>query len=121
MFEEKLKISDELTSDPRWRNLDGRDNYVMLEAEGEGIYCGAHLDIDCFQCNPNDWYGEEDDMIFIDGEVWPPSIHGTGTEDWFNCAYCPTQEYNAPYHRVILYSGNKIGDGKAKTRCTDTI
>jgi len=45
-------------------------------------------------------------MIFIDGEDYP-SIHGTGTEDWFNCAYCPGEEYNAPYHGVILYSVTK--------------
>jgi len=114
VFEEKLKMDDELTQDPRWRNLDGRGNYLILEAEGDGIYCGAHLDIDCFQRNPNDWYGEGDDMIFIDGEIWPPSIHGTGTEDWFNCAYCPTQEYNAPYHGVILYSGNPDWRWKGK-------
>jgi len=114
VFEEKLKMDDELTRDPRWRNLDGRGNYLILEAEGDGIYCGAHLDIDCFQRNPNDWYGEGDDMIFIDGEIWPPSIHGTGTEDWFNCAYCPTQEYNAPYHGVILYSGNPDWRWKGK-------
>jgi hypothetical protein len=24
------------------------------------------------------WPGEGDDMIFIDGEQWPPSLHGTG-------------------------------------------
>ncbi len=27
------------------------------------------------------WYGEGDDMFFIDGEKWPPSLHGTGTEE----------------------------------------
>jgi hypothetical protein len=95
-------------------NRDGKHNYVILDADGDGIYCGAHLDIDCFQRNPNDWYGEGDDMIFIDGEKWPPSLHGTGTEDWFNCAYCPTQEYNAPYHGVILYSGTKDWRWKGK-------
>jgi hypothetical protein len=41
-------------------------------------------------------------MIFIDGEAFPPSLHGTGTEDYFNTAWCPTQEYSAPYHGVIL-------------------
>ncbi|MXY96773.1 MAG: DUF2961 domain-containing protein, partial [Gemmatimonadetes bacterium] len=25
---------------------------------------------------------------------------------WYHCAYCPTSEYNAPYHGIILYSGN---------------
>ena len=98
---------ESMREDPRNFNRDGRENYVILEAEGNGIYCGAHLDIDCFHRNPNDWYGEGDDMVFIDGDKWPPSIHGTGTEDWFNCAYCPREEYNAPYHGVILYSGTK--------------
>jgi len=82
----------------------GEHNYVILEAEGRGHYVGCHVDIDSFTRQANDWYGEGDDMIFVDGEAWP-AIHGTGTEDYFNTAYCPTQEYNAPYHGVILYQG----------------
>jgi hypothetical protein len=100
--------------DPRWYNLDGMNNYVILKTNGNGIYCGAHLDIDCFTRNPNDWFGEGDDMIFIDGVQWPPSLHGTGTEDWYHCAYCPTQEYQAPYHGVILYSGTPEWPWKGK-------
>jgi hypothetical protein len=100
--------------DKRHLNLGADNNYVICEAEGNGVYCGAHLDIDCFQRNPNDWYGEGDDMIFIDGKQWPPALHGTGTEDWFHCAYCPTQEYNAPYHGLILYSGNPDWRWKGK-------
>jgi phage protein U len=38
------------------------------------------------ETNQWNWYGEGDDMIFIDGEQWPPSLHGTGTEDYFNTA-----------------------------------
>jgi hypothetical protein len=45
-------------------------------------------------------------MIFVDGEAWP-GIHGTGTEDYFNTAFCPTQEYSAPYHGLILYQGSQ--------------
>lgn len=51
------------------------------------------------------WYGEGDDMIFIDGEEWPPSLHGTGTEDYFNTAYCPADKYDAPYHGMTLPGG----------------
>lgn len=91
--------------DPRSLNTTGKDNYVILDARGDGIYCGAHLDIDIFERQKNDWYGEGDDMIFIDGEPWPPSLHGTGTEDWFCCAYCPREEHQAPYHGVLLYNG----------------
>jgi len=105
---------ESIWKDQRIYNTDGKDNYTLLEAEGNGIYCGAHLDIDCFHRNPNDWYGEGDDVTFIDDEKWPPSLHGTGTEDWFHCAYCPTQEYNAPYHGVILYSGTPEWPWKGK-------
>ena len=51
------------------------------------------------------WYGEGDDMIFIDGEAWPPSLHGTGTEDYFNTAYCPAIKYDSPYHGLTLPGG----------------
>jgi hypothetical protein len=91
--------------DPRSLNLSNRDNYVILDTPGNGIFCGAHLDVDVFERQKNDWFGEGDDMIFIDGEPWPPSLHGTGTEDWYNCAYSPREEYTAPYHGVLLYNG----------------
>ncbi len=31
--------------------------------------------------NEPGWWGEGDDMFFVDGEPWPPHLHGTGTED----------------------------------------
>jgi len=95
-------------------NVTGGDNYVLLEAKGSGIYVGCNLNIDCFERQGNDWYGEGDDMIFIDGEPWPPSLHGTGTEDYFNMAFCPREEYCAPYHGLTLYSGNKDWNWKGK-------
>jgi hypothetical protein len=84
----------------------GENNYVILDAEGKGHYVGCHLDIDCFAREANDWYGEGDDMIFVDGAAWP-AIHGTGTEDYFNTAYAPTQEYHAPYHGLIVCEGTQ--------------
>ncbi len=44
-------------------------------------------------------------MIFIDGEPWPPSLHGTGTEDYFCTAWCPQQEFQTPYYGIILGGG----------------
>jgi hypothetical protein len=95
-------------------NLSDRDNYVILEAEGDGIYVGCNLNIDCFERQGQDWYGEGDDMIVIDGEPWPPRLHGTGTEDYFNTAYGPSTEFCAPYHGITLYSGNENWKWKGK-------
>jgi hypothetical protein len=33
------------------------------------------------------WWGEGDDMIWVDGYKWPPDLHGTGTEDYFGQAW----------------------------------
>ena len=68
-------------------NKDGADNYTMLEAEGKGHYVGCVLHLDT---NEPGWWGEGDDMIFVDGESWPPSLHGTGTEVYF----CGAWNYN---------------------------
>ena len=73
----------------RARTLTGDDNYVILDTEGTGHYVGCVLSIDNFDASNQTytWPGEGDDMIFIDGEAWPPSLHGTGTEDYFNTAW----------------------------------
>ena len=87
-------------------NLDGRGNYTILEATGHGHYVGCVLNIVNLRHTSDwNWYGEGDDMIFIDGEAFPPSLHGTGTEDYFNTAWCPAQSYHAPYHGITLPGG----------------
>jgi len=88
------------------KNLDGKGNYIILEAEGKGHYVGCILYVrNLRKTNEWNWYGEGDDMIFIDDDEWPPTLHGTGTEDYFNMAWCPTQEYCAPYHGLIFGGG----------------
>jgi hypothetical protein len=92
-------------------NLDGAKNYVLLDVRGRGQYVGCVMNVDVHERQLNDWYGEGDDMIFIDqdeaGASPTPRLHGTGTEDYFNTAFCPTQEYAAPYHGLTVYSGTK--------------
>ncbi|MFC4872536.1 glycoside hydrolase family 172 protein [Negadavirga shengliensis] len=66
------------------QNKTGEDNYVILEAEGQGHYIGVmHSLIQ----NQGDWWGEGDEMIFIDGAE-KPQIHGTGAEDYYLGAWC---------------------------------
>lgn len=86
------------------KNLTGDGNYVLMQANGAGHYVGCNLSIDHINPVPNvSWFGEGDDMIFIDGEIWPPSLHGTGTEDYFCAAWdYPSQKYDGPYHGISL-------------------
>lgn len=94
------------------KNISGKENYVLLDAIGSGQYVGCNINI--HNLNESvlwDWFGEGDDMIFVDGEPWPPKLHGTGTEDYINCAWSPMQEQCAPWHGIIL-SGDHLYKGK---------
>ena len=61
------------------KNLDGAGNYVFMEATGRGHFVGVTLSV---LQNNDGWWGEGDDMFFVDGEKLP-SINGTGSEDYF--------------------------------------
>jgi hypothetical protein len=62
------------------------NNYVILEAEGRGHYIGCNLSVSNLK-GVRAWWGEGDDMIWIDGYKWPPDLHGTGSEDYLGQAY----------------------------------
>ena len=62
-----------------WEN-----NYVILETRGRGHYIGCNMSVTNFTRN---WWGEGDDMTWVDGYKWPPDLHGTGSEDYFNQAF----------------------------------
>jgi hypothetical protein len=62
-----------------WEN-----NYVILETRGCGHYIGCNLSVTNFH---GIWWGEGDDMIWVDGYKWPPDVHGTGSEDYLNQAW----------------------------------
>ncbi|HEY5564123.1 MAG TPA: glycoside hydrolase family 172 protein, partial [Rhodothermia bacterium] len=77
------------------KNIDGARNYLIADLEGHGHFAGVNY----FVHSPSPmWYGEGDDMVFIDGEPWPPSLHGTGTEDYFNTSWSPNTLYSHPYY-----------------------
>jgi len=61
------------------KNLNGEGNYVWLEATGRGHFVGVTMSV---LQNQDGWWGEGDDMFFVDGEKLP-SINGTGSEDYF--------------------------------------
>jgi len=60
-------------------NLNGEHNYVFAETRGRGHLMGVTLGV---LQNADGWWGEGDDMFFVDGET-TPSINGTGSEDYF--------------------------------------
>jgi hypothetical protein len=81
------------------KNTTGDNNFVILDAKGKGSLVGMFLTVDNSQ---GGWYGEGDDMIFVDGERWPPSYVGTGHEEVFDEGCCPTKEFSGPYTGFYL-------------------
>jgi hypothetical protein len=82
-------------------NLDGKDNYVFFEAEGRGHFLGVAQAV---LQNQDGWYGEGDEMIFIDSSE-TPVITGTGTEDYFNGSW----DYKGPSGPAQPYNYLSIG------------
>ncbi|MBN2508417.1 MAG: DUF2961 domain-containing protein [Verrucomicrobia bacterium] len=84
--------------------------YTVFQGEGRGHYVGTVLSS---QNGIGHWFGEGDDMFWIDGEA-QSSLQGTGTEDYFNEAWnmrvhsslyngCTVFEPRAPDARVSAY------------------
>jgi hypothetical protein len=82
-------------------------NYLLLEAEGRGHYVGCNLSV---LQRAMGWWGEGDDMIFVDGEKMP-SLHGTGSEDYFSDAWGMREDenpfYGCPLQEEDFQSGSK--------------
>ncbi|HVL39655.1 MAG TPA: glycoside hydrolase family 172 protein [Fimbriimonadaceae bacterium] len=76
------------------KNPSDANNYLFCEVSGEGHYVGVNY---YCHCPTPIWYGEGDDMFLVDGEPWPGSAHGTGTEDYFNQSWSPDEHYLHPY------------------------
>lgn len=102
-------------------NIGGEGNYVILQTEGAGHYVGCVLSVE--NIDPMlprkkfgdlelpvpelTWWGEGDDMIFIDDDTWPPSLHGTGSEDYLTHAW-------GMHEKGYLYGGTTIHEHSQK-------
>ena len=97
--------------DPRvndLKNLSGNGNYVWLEAAGRGHFVGVTMSV---LQNQDYWWGEGDDMFFVDGEKLP-SINGTGSEDYFLGAY----DFGGKPFSYALFGAPAVGEEKAGSR-----
>ena len=89
-------------------NLTGDDNYVWMDAQGHGQFVGVTMSV---LQNQDNWWGEGDDMFFIDGEK-TPSIVGTGTEDYFLGAW----DFGGEPFSYQLYGAPVVGEELAGSR-----
>ncbi|MGD0694842.1 MAG: glycoside hydrolase family 172 protein [Terriglobia bacterium] len=89
-------------------NLTGEDNYVWMEAAGRGHFAGVTMSV---LENADGWWGEGDDMFFVDGEKLP-SINGTGSEDYFLGAW----DFGGKPFAYGLFGAPQVGAERAGAR-----
>ncbi len=92
------------------KNLSGEGNYVWLEATGRGHFVGVTMSV---LQNQDFWWGEGDDMFFIDDNK-TPVITGTGSEDYFLGAY----DFGGQPFSYALYGAPVIEEERAGSRCS---
>jgi len=90
------------------KNLEGEGNYVWMEATGRGHFVGVTMSV---LQNQDKWFGEGDDMFFVDGEKLP-SINGTGSEDYFLGAW----DFGGHSFSYGLYGAPVVGQEEAGGR-----
>lgn len=116
LFHAKWRREEVVATDLYYENNSGEYNYHALDAHGQGRFVGLNLNV--FNRHTL-WWGEGDPMIFVDDERWPPSIHGTGTEEYFNDAWgfhdfisAVGADKNRKERNVIPVSGVLLGGGE---------
>ena len=82
-----INNDDYLNENPR------ENNYLIADIKGKGHFVGVNY----YVHSPGPlWYGEGDDMIFIDDDP-DRTLFGTGTEDYFNTSWGPKQKFDHEY------------------------
>ncbi len=80
----------------------------ICKASGSGQFVGTVLTV---QANSDGWWGEGNDLWFIDGAK-KPTIEGTGSEDYFCGAWDFGHVFQTPYFGVTYYDDAKFGGEK---------
>jgi hypothetical protein len=90
---------------PERRNLEGRENYVILDTQGQGHFVGSTLHVEAHADEAGKWY-EGDELIVIDGRV-EKAIRGTGSEDYYNMAWGARRWFQSPYFGTSYHAWNE--------------
>ncbi len=98
-----------LPKTPEEKNLLGTNNYVFMEATGRGHLVGVTQGI---ILNQKGWWGEGDDMLFVDGSRKPVTT-GTGSEDYYNGAWgFGSKAFHYPYNGVPYVVNARVVGGR---------
>jgi hypothetical protein len=87
----------------RSRKEDGTPfDLKFIDIKGKGVYCGDQVTLynDTYH-----WWGEGDEKIFVDGELFPSSF-GTGSEDYYGYSFARREAFSHPFISQPVGTGN---------------
>jgi hypothetical protein len=87
----------------RSRSEDGTPfDLNFIDIKGKGVYSGDQVTLynDTYQ-----WWGEGDEKIFVDGELFPSSF-GTGSEDYYGYSFARREAFSHPFLSQPVGTGN---------------
>ncbi len=96
------------TSWHEYRHLRSRDetdspfDLNFIDIKGKGVYVGDQVTL---YNNTYYWWGEGDEKIFVDGELFPSSF-GTGSEDYYGYSFARPEAFSHPFLSQPEGTGN---------------
>lgn len=91
-----------------YRHISSRDengspfDINFIKIQGQGIYVGDQITL--FN-NTYHWWGEGDEKIYVDGEIFPSSF-GTGSEDYYGYSFGRPDPFSHPFISQPVGKGN---------------
>ncbi len=94
-------------------------DWNFITTNGQGVYVGDTL---CVMNPVTAWWGEGDEKIWVDGELFP-SHFGTGTEDYYCYSWSDPRKFQTPFANQVRCDGpgNKGQTVVTRTRSLDAI
>ena len=81
---------------------------TITEVKGRGHFVGTIVSV---LCNSDGWWGEGDDIFYVDGHQ-KPDLDGTGSEGYFCGAWDCGHTFQTPYFGVTYYDNPTKGGEK---------
>ncbi len=95
--------------------------YLIADGRGRFVGCAISVMVTC-DAFKFTWWGEGDQKTYVDDDTFP-SLHGTGTEDFFNYSWCKPDLFFTPYsNRARVDGPDNLGfNSNARWMITDDI
>lgn len=88
------------------KTMPGKDFEILPKVEGKGRFLGCNIGVNANPAYKDNWWGEGEVKMYIDGDGEYPTLCGTGTEDYIGTAWGQGL-YNHRYQGCLIADKEK--------------